>query len=437
MTPLQVAAVAPRRRSLRWLRAAIPFAVLVMFWLGTLVAHAGQEPDLDEPGTLSPAGTGEHGSSHLAALLRSRGVDILRVTSSAEARQAAMGTDATVFVPTPDYLDPTFLTQIATSGHRRVVVVQPGLRTMIFGRLPIAPAGDAWATRTVPPGCGAAALASLGPAAALNARYVFSRVNPNQRQSLNCYLGGVLGITDGDTETVYVGATDPFRNDRVDEAANQALATVLLGQSSRLVWVDVHAKEPNPADVKLPRITLPEYRRGNQDRTNTGFPIIDALPAWLWAGLLLALAAALLFAVARARRLGPPVAEPLPVVIPASEAVTGRGRLYERINARAATLEALRAAAIARMAAVLNPYGGQPTDLARTGGGARELIAQVAEHTGTPPNQVEAILYGSSPTSDAELTRAVASLDALTAAVLNGAPRHHATASQQPPGGNP
>ena len=50
--------------------------------------------------------------------------------------------------------------------------------------------------------------------------------------------------------------------------------------------------------------------------------------------LLRLIVAAVLAAAARARRLGAPVAEPLPVLVPATETVTGRGRLYQRSRDR-------------------------------------------------------------------------------------------------------
>lgn len=79
--------VPPRRpaRPRRWHRLAVPFAVLALVYLVTGVTHALEEPDLGDPGTLSPTGSGPDGSSRLAALLADRGVNIRRVTSSAQA----------------------------------------------------------------------------------------------------------------------------------------------------------------------------------------------------------------------------------------------------------------------------------------------------------------------------------------------------------------
>jgi len=424
VAPSQTQAGPRRRRSRRWLRAVIPFAVLVIVWLGIGIVHAIEEPNLSDPGTLSPTGTGEHGSSQLADLLRSRGISVERVTSSAAALRVAGGSPSTVFVPTPDYLTPSFFARIAqVPSVRKIVVVQPGPRTVILGGLPVFPSVGRWVTRTVAPGC--TALASVGAAAVLDTVYQFDP----QVQTMNCYRGSVVGVEVDGTESVYVGANDPFRNNRINEAHNADLVTTLLGEYNRVVWLDVHAAEPSPAVA--PDIQLPQYRRDDQNRTNTGNSTIDAFPSWLWAGLSLAMVTAVLLAVARARRLGPPVAEPLPVIVPASEAVTGRGRLYERIAAREATLDAIRGAAITRMTHVLNPFGGKPA-------GAHELVRQIAQRTATPEPAVHAILYGPAPADDAALAEAVGRLDTLTAAVL-GHQRPNNQAQSQIPfrGGHP
>jgi hypothetical protein len=428
-----------RRRSRRWIRAVAPFAVLATLWAFTFAAHAYEEPDLDEPGTLSPTGDGADGSSRLAELLQDRRVRVDRVTSSQEAVRVASSGDSTVFIPGPDFLNPTFASFIASlPGAHRVVVVRPGLRTMFFSPVPIYPTQERWATATVAPRCSAPFAVEAGPAAAYRQLY------ETDEASVLCYSGGVVGVRSGDTEIIYVGASDPFRNGRIDEHGNAALATGLLSQHDRVVWVDVHRREPvSRSPIEVPNPEAPRYRRGNQDRTSTGFPTIDAFPTVLWAVLVVGLATAVLFALARARRLGPPVAEPLPVLVPAAEAVTGRGRLYRRIDARAGTLAALRGAAVSRMARVLNPFGGtgydrdvtiqrdllgETLDLSST---VEEFIRQVASRSGAPDHTVRAILYGPPPPDDDGLASAVADLDRLVAAVLRDSADPHRNGGAQ------
>ena len=167
-----------------------------------------------------------------------------------------------------------------------------------------------------------------------------------------------------------------------------------------MIWVDVHRLEANPVNAtarpNLP--ALPTYQRGDRDRTNTGIPLLDAFPVQLWAVMALLFAGAVLLALARARRLGPPVPEPLPVLVPASEAVTGRGRLYEHINARDASLAALRAAAIARIVRVLDPTASAASErqLNTPGPALDRFVSQVAARVGRSDRAVWTVLYGPS-----------------------------------------
>src|SRR5580693_10575207 len=73
--------------------------------------------------------------------------------------------------------------------------------------------------------------------------------------------------------------------------------------------------------------------------------------------------AALLAAAWRARRLGPLVAERLPVVVRAAETAEGHGRLYHARRARDRAAEQLRAAAagrLSRFTGLADPGGRDP-----------------------------------------------------------------------------
>jgi hypothetical protein len=102
----------------------------------------------------------------------------------------------------------------------------------------------------------------------------------------------------------------------------------------------------------------------------------------------------------RARRLGPVVREPLPVVVRASEAVEGRARLYRRAGAREHAAETLREATRAR----LRPLVGLPPDAA-----AGELVGAVAARVGR--RDVGGLLYGPPPGDDAGLVALARALD--------------------------
>ena len=288
----------------RWLRLAIPFLVLTAFWAITVIAHSMQQPNLDDPGTLSPTGTGPDGSSELSAHLAAEGVTVERVTSSAAAIRAAVGVDATIFVPTPDFLAPAALHALRLSpGQHRVVVVKPSIQAVVLQSLPIVPVGERWATGVATTRCADGHMALLGPATVRRTVYVPS-TDPS-RVTTNCYGGAILGIKDQDVELVVVGATEPFRNSRIDEVHNAALGSALLREHRHVIWLDIH--EPEPFDqLKPPSPRLPDYSRDDQKRGGTGNPIIDAFPSGLWAIIVLGITGAALLALAQARRLGGP-----------------------------------------------------------------------------------------------------------------------------------
>jgi hypothetical protein len=420
----------------------IPLGVVAVFWVLTYAMHAYQQPNFRDPGTLSPTGTGRHGASQLAELLQARGVTIVRVTSSADAVAAAAGQDATIFVPAPDYMDGRLMFALAEmSGRHRVVLVKPGLLGQLFSLVPAGVAHSRWATTTAEPACSAEYASRAGVATVLRDSYATfdtgdaTTTGVDPRQTADCYRGSVVEFDvpgANHVDLVWVGATEPFRNDRIDEAGNAGLATNLLSADQRVIWLDLHASEVR---IPLPQLELPQYGRNDDDRSrNGGDPLLAAFPEQLWVALLLVAAAAVVLALARGRRLGPPVAEPLPVLVPAAEAVLGRGRLYRRIRARAASMATLRSAAIARLARVVDPLTPSPERALATPGPARDaFIGTVASRAGVDAATTELILFGPAPERDDELVRAAATLDALVAAFLSR-PRGTTT---QPPGGSP
>lgn len=408
--PRSPAPRAARPRSRRWLRLVVPFLVLASFWSVIGLAHWLEQPDLGDAGTMSPTGTGPDGSSALARRLAADGVTIVTVTSTEAAMKAATFTDSTIFVPAPDFVTPLFGQLVdQLPGTHRIVLVRPGPIGQLALELPAYPVYDHWAAKVVAPDCSNASLEAAGPATLR--RTVYQLIDPGPSTSMSCYHGAVVGSRRGQAEIVLVGATEPFRNSRIGEAGNADFAAALLREHDRLIWLDLHRTEPVDLDLELPDIQLPDYRRDDDRSGSTGSPLIDAFPSGLWALLLACAAAFVLLALAKGRRLGGPVPEPLPVLVPAAESVTGRGRLYQRAQAQTATLEALRAAAIRRMTRLLNPFGAAP--------GPDELAAQIAQRTGRAETAVRGILFDDQVNDEAGLVRAVAALDELVAAVLN------------------
>jgi hypothetical protein len=385
-----------------------PFAVLALLTGVTLLARALEEPNLRDPGTLAPTGTGPDGSSRLAELLVARGVAIEHVTDLAEARTAlAAGGDAVVFIPKPTSAGAVLAGDVRWgSGRHRVVLVAPNQLQLLIAGLPVAPTGARWAADTRSPGCAVPEAVAAGRAVALRHRYLVD--DPH----LVCYDGGLVRVAVGAGEVFVVGATDPFRNRRIEEHGNARLAVELLAAHDRVIWADALPLEVGFTMPELPRPSRPERDR------SAGSPLADLFygyPTPALVGLALAALVAVLLALARARRLGPPVSEPLPVLVPAAEAVAGRGRLYQRTRGRGVALAALRAAALPRVVRGLGLPPAPPPD-------PGTVVAAAAARTRLPPDHVRRTLYGPEPSTDQEFAGAVAALDALVAAVTRERP---------------
>jgi hypothetical protein len=431
-------ATAPARRSRlpRWLRIVIPLGVVALFWAASLAVHIHEDPNFADPDTLSPLGTGRHGSSQLAELLRARDITIERVTSTAAAVEAARDRDATILVPAPDLLNGRLVYELRDDpGEHRVVLVQPGLFGVVSSGLSSWVVGSRWASEVVEPGCVSPEARQAGPATVHRNRYLGSTL------AVRCYRDSLVGDRVDDVEVLLVGATDPFRNDRIGEAGNAALATGLLARHDVVIWVDVHAREPQPMPPP-PEFRLPEYEREELDRTSTGYETLDAFPVQLWVVVVVLVGAGVLLAVAAARRLGPPVPEPLPVVVPAAETVTGRGRLYRRIRAHQASLATLRAGAVARLARAVDPFARAADHGLDVAGPRRDaFIRTIAARSGLPEQTVATVLFGPMPTDDEGLVAAAADLDRLVATVLQPPGTRSDSSSAQnrtpEPGGSP
>ncbi|MEU1688576.1 DUF4350 domain-containing protein [Micromonospora sp. NPDC005707] len=403
---------APRRR---WHRAVVPVGLAVLLIVTTLVLHAVDQPDPDDPGFLAPAAAGDDGGSRLAEALRAQGVPIRRETDTLHALRAAGTGPTTLFVPAPDLVHPDTLAALTVlPPGSRLVLVEPSRRVLTGLALPLEPTDRRWATRAVPPDadgapCRLPEALRAGTAAVDHQRYA------GPAGADRCYAGALRRILWG-TEVVVVGASDPFRNDRIDEWGNRALATGLLGGDRPLVWLDLPGPAPAPTGpswsptpdddgTPLPRRTGDRAADRADPPPNWHNPLWDAFPPWFWAVLAQLAVAGLLLVLWRARRLGPPVPEPLPVTVRAAETVLGRARLYRRAGARDTTAATLRAAALDRLLPRLNLPPDTPPD---------EVAARVAAHTGADPERVAELLHGTAPEDDRELLELARELDALT-----------------------
>ncbi|BCY10472.1 DUF4350 domain-containing protein [Actinoplanes sp. L3-i22] len=406
-----VKAAPKARRDRRWLRVVIPFTVLFLLVVGTLIVHAIEQPDPEDADFLSPVSAADIGSDQLAGRLRDRGVVVVRETTTVAALSALRGTPATLFVTTPELADLVQLSRSgAVPGGTRIVVVAPSAAAIATTDWPIHVGGERWTTGVTGPGCADPVAVAAGPAAVTRLRY------DTPVSSASCYDGALIRFVWGGAAVTVVGAADPFRNDRIGEHGNGALAVGLLAETPRVVWLDVHRKEvlPTPSSSPTaersrtpdavpdsqepresssagdPRDTAPRERPQSQSAPN---PLGQAFPPAFWAGLVLLLLALLALAIAAARRLGAPVAEPLPSRVPANETMLGHARLYQRAQARDESLDILRAAARRRIVAHLGLAPGAS-------------LEEIADSAGYDVADVREILADFHPENDAELVSA-------------------------------
>ncbi|RKN39846.1 DUF4350 domain-containing protein [Streptomyces hoynatensis] len=381
-------AVSPTARQL-WRRARGPLAAAAVLALtGLLIAlfTAG------DTGTLNPRSATPTGSRALAELLAGHGVDTTLVTTAAEAARAT-GPGTTLLVAHPEALTPHASRRLAEATARggRTVLVAPGQQAL-DALAPTVTAAAPAPTAERAPDCPLDAARRAGTARLGGYRYALS--TPPPEGAAACYpvdglptlllLPTGTGGTDPTADTVLLGTPDLLYNDHLDEQGNASLALQLLGAHPHLVWYLPSAEDAPTAEEQ-----------------RSLFGLLD--PGWRWATLQLAIALGLA-ALWRARRLGPLLTEPLPVLVRAGETTEGRARLYHQAGARDRAAEALRAACRARLAPLL----GLPTAPA-----PEALAAAVAAHTGRPAPEVHALLFGPPPQDDPALVRLAGALDDL------------------------
>lgn len=379
----EVSVVEPRlgtrvRRN-RWLVATV---VLVLVVLGLLAWAGGNRAT----GLLDPVAVDPAGSRALARVLEGQGVRVVRVATASDAA-AALRADprATLLVAFPALVSPRMGEALRDLPLAHVVSVggvpdAPGPWPRSLGATGMLEVGER------DPGCAWAPATRAGSAWTGGETY-------SGETGTTCYAGSVVdlaGATAGVPDTVsgsvtVLGSPDLLTNRRLADAGNASLAMSVLGRDPVLVWW-------------LPGYTDPLFGAGAPQT------LTDLVPGWVpWALAQLGIGV-LVLAYARGRRFGPVVTEPLPVAVRASETTEGLGRMYRRARGRGHAAGRLAAATATRLAATLGlPRGASRSEVARA----------VADRTGRPLGEVEALLDRPVPADDPALVRFARELDDL------------------------
>jgi hypothetical protein len=370
-----------RRLRIPALVAAIALALI------TVLAAIGASPN-DE--SLDPRNTSPNGTHALAALLGDRGVTVEIATSLT---QLDASTAATVVLTDPDAIPVRALRAIASS-EATIVVVDPG-RTALSALGSDAVPDQRVTAVTLNPQC------NLPAAVVAGSVRLSGELYRTPAATSRCYLAGgdaaLVTSTRGDgAQTDVLGSPSTLTNAELAKAGDAALALGLLDHGP-LRWV--------PGGLRL--AVPPKSQQG----------LLNLLPPRVIAVVVQLFIALLVLALWRARRLGKPVAEPLPVIVRATETVEGRARLMHAARARGAAARALRAAAIQRLTHALRLSADEDP---------AAVVGLVAERAHRPTAEVRAVLYGGEPPDDSSLVRLAQQLPDLEAAV-----RH----DDSPPGG--
>jgi hypothetical protein len=359
--------------------------VLLLVIGGVLLAVVTARPS---PGDyLHPDGTGPQGARALVEVLRQHGIEVDVVGTTSEA-VAASGAGTTVVVGNSDLLTSTAAERVLaeTADADRLVLLDAApshLAALGLGLHVERPSGDAatgctadWAE----PGDRVSAVTwslvpeqGTVPAGGTGCFPVPGERGPGDARPSAGFAAVDVPATSTHAPVTVIGYPDGATNRFVTEADHAGTLVRLLGGSPRLVWF-------HPTTLDLTENPAPESER--------------VWPEWTATVLVLVGIAFLVFALARGRRLGRLVPEPLPVVVRAAETTESRAELYRSAGDRARAAYVLRRATAGRLAARLGLPASAPL---------AQLLPAAAEATGTPVGEVADLLTGPPPTDDTAL----------------------------------
>ncbi|GGH37670.1 DUF4350 domain-containing protein [Microbacterium album] len=307
-----------RRSALGWILLGI--ALLLLGALMTLFVAR----DWTARPPFDPEGPGADGARAIVNILRDRGVDVVPAVRREEAAAVLDGDTTLVLADTRYLSDETVLDLVERAGDTVVLAPQsatadlliPGSEPAGYGDGPVAPECTLPAAEragSVAPGRAFTAAPGATGCYPVDDGYALLQAPSGS--------GGTVTLIDGSVL---------FGNAHLAEAGNAALGLGLIGTHARVVW---YVPSIEDADVSTAPPTLG-----------------DLVPPWLTPAIVLLMAAAGAAAAVQGRRLGPLVAERLPVTVRGSETLEGRARLYARSADAAHAARVLRDGAAARLA---------------------------------------------------------------------------------------
>ncbi len=341
----------------------------------------------EDPTPLSPLNPSPEGARAVSEVLRDHGVDVKYATTldAAVAHLERAGERSTLLLDdTSQWLDTEQLHRLADTNAGQTVLAAPTFDQLEVLAPGLRHAGLLNAEDEDKP------LHAECPLPAAVAAEKITAGGQSYRGGIECFPSpsgpadsGSLVITNSGS-TVVLGNPQLISNGAVADHGNAALALHLLGSEPVLVWY-----QPSVSDL-----TVDEQQQNPS----------DLLPPWVGNLMWWLVVVAVFAAFWRARRLGPLVTEPLPVVVRSSETADGRARLYQEARAVEHAGETFRSASLVRIARHLGL--GRVHDV-------NIIISSTARTLSRDPQQVADVLGRAAPTTEIDLVRWAQELTAL------------------------
>ena len=349
--------------------------VLILVALAAVGAASAYLTAQRPGGRMDPNSTGPQGAHALVTLLRSYGVEVVVAQTVGEVESAARPDTLVLFAQSRLVTGDALLHRLGDASAD-LLVVEPTSRA----RAALTPAlrSGAMSKAVLDPDC---TLREANRAGSVQFGLSNAYKQTGHQPITSCYDGVLVRYRDGARTVTVVGNTGFMTNGGLLRAGNAALAMNLAGERSRVIWF------------------APQHLQGE---THAGTSIIDLIPdnvTWMVCQLWLAV---LLLALWKGRRVGPLVAEEIPVVVRASETVEGRGRLYRSRRSFDRAAQALREATVQRLLPRLGLTANAP---------AAAVAAAVAQRSALDAPSAHQTLFGPPPANEADLVHLAQALD--------------------------
>ncbi|WP_082096116.1 DUF4350 domain-containing protein [Demequina flava] len=369
-------------------------AAVVLLIIAVTLLVWGNEPE--DTTALSPYNAGPEGARAAAQILGDQGVNV-RYVSTLAATSTAAADSTTLVIASPDFLGRDqveaildYPGDIVFLGSSRAVSQVAGLGTDSGGDYvePTAIAAgcsdpDAQAAQEVTVSVGA-----IADAGGSGVETCFTTPDG---------YSAYVTANDGDRTVRVIASTDIVTNAHLAEQGHAALTLRALGHQPSIVWY-----VGNLYDLSLPTWA------GDGEAPEDFEVSPDALPPWFGPLVFMAFLTVLVAGLWQGRRFGRLVPEPLPVIVPAAEAVRGRARLYRRAGDVPHACAALRAQTATRI--------GRRLGVPRSGN-ADALIDAIHRATGRRREDVARLLAGPLPQKSTDMMTMIKELDSLESEV--------------------